>query len=134
VIRFCSPWLVWWANSSPFSQNAAVQESVVHLDFISCFKCCLGRCHPRQLLLFRHFPQSSHIKSLSEAWNDVSITVILLKWEIHDISNEDLSNLVYFCFHEVNTCTDFKRRNIKIIYVNWSTYVRKNEYINLTVV
>ena len=56
------------------------------------------------------------------------------KWEIHDISIEDVSNLVYFCFHEVNTWTDFKHRKIKIIYVNWSTYVRKNEYINLTVV
>jgi hypothetical protein len=41
VIRFCSLWLVWWANSSPFSHNAAVRESVVHLNFISCFKCCL---------------------------------------------------------------------------------------------
>jgi hypothetical protein len=29
------------------------------------------------LLLFRHFPQSSHIKSFSEAWKDVSITVNL---------------------------------------------------------
>jgi hypothetical protein len=63
VIRFCSPRLVWWANSSPFSQNAALQESVVHLNFISCFKCCLRRCRLRPLLLFRHFQQSSHISS-----------------------------------------------------------------------
>ena len=40
-------------------------------------------------------------------------------------SIDDFSNLVYFCFHEVNTCADFKHRKIKIIYVNWSTYVRK---------
>jgi hypothetical protein len=59
IYCFCSPWLVWWANSSPFSQNAAVQESVVHWNFISCFKCCLRRCRLRPLLLFRHFPQSS---------------------------------------------------------------------------
>jgi hypothetical protein len=59
--------------SPPFSQNAAVQESVVHLNFISCFKCCLRRSRLRPLLLFRHFPQSSHIKSFSEAWKDVSI-------------------------------------------------------------
>jgi hypothetical protein len=58
---------------SPFSQNAAVQESVVHLNFISCFKCCLRRCRLRPLLLFRHFPQFSHIKSFSEAWKDVSL-------------------------------------------------------------
>jgi hypothetical protein len=44
---------------------------VVHLNFISCFKCCLRRCRLRPLLLFRHFPQSSHIKSFSEAWKDV---------------------------------------------------------------
>jgi hypothetical protein len=105
---------VFKAISSPFSQNAAVLESVVHLNFISCFKCCLRRCRRRKLLLFRHFPQSSHIKSFSGAWSDVSITVILASVHIY-----------YFNFpvFKISSCIYFMKTKIYEVTYIFNRYI-----------